>query len=106
MASIIAVAGGTGDVGRTIVEAILANGKFPADEDREKGIGACILPVDYSSADNIARTLGENDVHTVISTLNNMASVQPELNLTAAADQAVATKRYVPSIWGAKFRKE
>ncbi|KAF4784193.1 hypothetical protein HER10_EVM0005256 [Colletotrichum scovillei] len=94
MASIIAVAGGTGDLGRTIVEAILADGKFSVVIlSRKKEIGACILPVDYSSVDNIARVLEENDVHTVISTLNNMAS-------------AAATKRYVPSIWGAKFRRE
>ncbi|KAK1623222.1 hypothetical protein BDP81DRAFT_465440 [Colletotrichum phormii] len=101
MSSIIAVAGGIGDLGRAIVEAILADGKFPvivlsrkADEDREKEIGARILPV-----------LEENNVHTVISTLKNMASMQPELNLIAAADQAEMTKRYVPSIWGAKFSR-
>ncbi|KAK1726481.1 hypothetical protein CaCOL14_012189 [Colletotrichum acutatum] len=113
MASIVAIAGGTGDLGRTIVEAILADRKFSvvilsreANDDREKEIGARILPVDYSSADDIARVLEENNVHTVISTLNNMASVEPELNLIAAADQAAATKRYVPSIWGAKFSRE
>ncbi|KXH50572.1 hypothetical protein CSAL01_11743 [Colletotrichum salicis] len=113
MSSIIAVAGGTGDLGRAIVEAILADGKFPviilsrkADEDREKEIDARILPVNYSSADDIARVLEEKNVHTVISTLNNMASRQPELNLIAAADQAEVTKRYVPSIWGATFSRK
>ncbi|KXH64872.1 hypothetical protein CNYM01_05811 [Colletotrichum nymphaeae SA-01] len=66
MASIIAVAGGTGDLGRTIIGAILADGKF----------SVVIL------------------------------SRKPELNLIAAANRAAATKRYVPSIWSAKFKRE
>ncbi|OHF01630.1 hypothetical protein CORC01_03120 [Colletotrichum orchidophilum] len=113
MVSIIAVAGGTGDLGRTIVEAILADGKFSviilsrkADDDKEKEIGARILPVDYSSVDDILRVLEENNVHTIISALNISFSVEPELNLIAAADQANSTKRYVPSIWGAEFTSE
>ncbi|KAK1474177.1 hypothetical protein CTAM01_15976 [Colletotrichum tamarilloi] len=77
-----------------------------ADEDREKEIGARILPVDYSSAVNIAKALEESNVHTVVSTLSNMASMQPDLNLIAAVDQSAATKRYVPSIWAAKSSRE
>ncbi|KZL64278.1 hypothetical protein CI238_00536 [Colletotrichum incanum] len=113
MSPVVAVAGGTGDLGRTIVEAINADGKFSvialarkADEDKQKLIGARILPVNYASVDDITKVLEENNVHTVISALNIRESVEPELNLITAADRAESTKRYVPSIWGPKLSRE
>ncbi|GKT80691.1 NmrA-like family protein [Colletotrichum tofieldiae] len=113
MSQVVAVAGGTGDLGRTIVEAIIADGKFSvialarkADEDKEKQIGARIQPVNYASVDDITKVLEENNVHTVISTLDIRESAEPELNLIAAADRAESTKRYVPSVWGPKFPRE
>ncbi|KAK6209830.1 hypothetical protein QIS74_11414 [Colletotrichum tabaci] len=113
MSSVVAVAGGTGDLGRTFVEAIVADGRWTvvvlarnADEQKEKEIGARILPVDYDDVNNLVKVLEENKVHTVISTLNIRASVKPELNLIAAADRAQSTKRYVPTIWSPKIPRE
>ncbi|KAL5610874.1 hypothetical protein FOBRF1_006991 [Fusarium oxysporum] len=110
MSSLIAVAGGTGNLGRTIVEAIVADGKFEVvilgrkhDEKKEKEIGARIIPVDYTSIDALTKVLEDNRIQTVISALNTMGVAEPELNLIAAADRASATKRYIPSIWGAEY---
>ncbi|KAM5361869.1 hypothetical protein ACJA88_014287 [Fusarium oxysporum] len=110
MSSLIAVAGGTGNLGRTIVEAIVADGKFEVvilgrkhDEKKEKEIGARIIPVDYTSIDTLTKVLEDNRIQTVISALNTMGVAEPELNLIAAADRASATKRYIPSIWGAEY---
>ncbi|KAJ4199824.1 hypothetical protein NW767_007803 [Fusarium falciforme] len=129
MSSLVAVAGGTGNLGRTIVEAIIADGKFQvvilarevdlgvvpvgnwltilqANAEKQKQIGAKILPVNYADVDALTKVLEDNNIETVISTLNTMGVVEPELNLIAAADRAKSTKRFVPSIWGAKYTQE
>ncbi|KAI8712566.1 NmrA domain-containing protein [Fusarium sp. LHS14.1] len=113
MSSLVAVAGGTGNLGRTIVEAIIADGKFQvvilareANAEKEKQIGAKILPVNYSDVDGLTKVLEDNNIETVISTLNTMGATEPELNLIAAADRAKSTKRFVPSIWGVKYTQE
>ncbi|KAL6364516.1 hypothetical protein LRP88_01918 [Fusarium phalaenopsidis] len=110
MSSLVAVAGGTGNLGRTIVEAIIADGKFQvvilareANAEKEKQIGAKILPVNYADVDGLTKVLEDNNIETVISTLNTMGVAEPELNLITAADRAKSTKRFVPSIWGAKI---
>ncbi|TQN65127.1 Oxidoreductase BOA1 [Colletotrichum shisoi] len=113
MSSVVAVAGGTGDVGRTIVEAIIADGKWTvvvlarnASEEKEKEIGARILPVNYDDVDDLVKVLEENKVHTVISTLSVGVTVKPELNLIAAADRAQSTQRCIPSVWSPKLPRE
>ncbi|KAH8748111.1 hypothetical protein F5883DRAFT_509355 [Diaporthe sp. PMI_573] len=113
MSQVIAVAGGTGGLGRALVEAITAVGKFSvvvlareADGEKERKIAARILPVNYANVDDLIKSLEDNNVHTIISTINNQPSVDPELNLIAAADRAKCTKRYIPSIWGAKYTRE
>ncbi|KAH7254699.1 hypothetical protein FSOLCH5_011310 [Fusarium solani] len=113
MSSLVAVAGGTGNLGRTIVEAIIADGKSQvvilareANAEKEKQIGAKILPVNYADVDGLTKVLEDNNIETVISTLNTMGVADPELNLIAAADQAKTTRRFVPSIWGAKYTQE
>ncbi|KAM0425872.1 hypothetical protein ACHAPT_008810 [Fusarium lateritium] len=113
MSSLVAVAGGTGNLGRTIVEAIIADGKLQvailareANVEKETQIGARILVVNYNHVDDLTKVLEDNNIGTVISTLNTMGVAEPELNLIAAADQSKCTKRYVPSIWGVKYTQE
>ncbi|RSL57706.1 hypothetical protein CEP53_006377 [Fusarium sp. AF-6] len=108
MSSLVAVAGGTGNLGRTIVEAIIADGKYQVVilAREEKQIGAKILPVNYADVDGLTKVLEDNNIETIISTLNTMGVAEPELNLIAAADRAKSTKRFVPSIWGAKYTQE
>ncbi|KAJ0280791.1 hypothetical protein CBS470a_008603 [Colletotrichum nupharicola] len=83
--AVIAVAGGTGNVGRTIVEAIVAAGKHEvkilarkmltkakANPDLEKEVGASIIVVDYANVEATTKALEDNNVHTVISAINMM----------------------------------
>ncbi|WAO95340.1 NmrA domain-containing protein [Fusarium falciforme] len=123
MSTVVAVAGGSGNLGRTIVEAILADGKFtpiilarkascalalPSVENPAKAklIGAPILAIDYTNVESLTKSLEEGNIAVVISVLNTMASIEPELNLIAASDASKPTKRFIPSIWGVKFPPE
>ncbi|KAH7127811.1 hypothetical protein B0J13DRAFT_645859 [Dactylonectria estremocensis] len=110
MSSIVAVAGGTGSLGRTIVEAIVADAQHKvfilareSKAEREPQAGAQILTVDYSNIDNLVEILNEHNIDTVISALSVPGVAESELNLIAAANQALSTRRYVPSFWGIKF---
>ncbi|KAF5844423.1 hypothetical protein GGP41_001390 [Bipolaris sorokiniana] len=78
---IVAVAGGTGQLGRTIVEEILKRG------------GQEVI-------------IFSRKVDTVISTLNMTISNEPELALLTAANQSKTTKRYIPSLWGVEYTPE
>ncbi|KAE9570404.1 Oxidoreductase BOA1 [Colletotrichum fructicola] len=108
--AVIAVAGGTGNVGRTIVEAIVAAGKHEvkilarkANPDLEKEVGASIIVVDYANVEATTKALEDNNVHTVISAINMMpppGQVPQEIELIRAADASKTTKRIVSSGWG------
>ncbi|EQB46795.1 hypothetical protein CGLO_14137 [Colletotrichum gloeosporioides Cg-14] len=108
--AIIAVAGGTGNVGRTIVEAIVATGKHDvkilarkANTDLEKEVGASIIVVDYANVEATTKALEDNNVHTVISAINMMpppGQVPQEIELIRAADASKTTKRIISSGWG------
>ncbi|KAL2850086.1 NAD(P)-binding protein [Aspergillus pseudodeflectus] len=111
--SVIAVAGGTGNLGRAVVDALNATGKItvlvlarqisrhtrPDSEDREKEIGGKIIVINYDDVPSITTVLEKNKVDTVISTLTSAAPVSPDLALIAAADKSSTTKRFIPSIW-------
>lgn len=109
---IVAVAGGTGDLGRSIVDALQAEGGHEIvvltrrkAEDETLG-GARTVVTDYHDADRLADLLDSLGVHTVISTLNTLQSADAELALVKAADQASSVRRYIPSIWGVKVTPE
>jgi len=105
---VVAVAGGVGNVGRTIVEvlsestehevAILAR-KMP----EEKTSAAPVYVVDYSDSQGVAEILARQNVHTVISTISvtNEAASAAEVNLIKAAAKSSTTKRFVATGWGA-----
>ncbi|KAF0326764.1 hypothetical protein K4K61_009368 [Colletotrichum sp. SAR11_59] len=114
--AVTAVAGGTGNVGRTIVEAIVAAGKHEvkilarkmltkakANPDLEKEVGASIIVVDYANVEATTKALEDNNVHTVISAINMMpppGQVPQEIELIRAADASKTTKRIISSGWG------
>lgn len=132
MSLIVAIAGGTGGVGRTIAATLITSGEFDVlilarkvrrpnkrhplgicltlmcaidqkDPEKEQEMGCRILDVDYSSVEALATVLDANNVHTVVSTLNGINLGNAELNLIAAADRAKNTLRFIPSNWGVKF---
>uniref|UniRef100_A0A0D2YHR5 NAD(P)-binding domain-containing protein n=1 Tax=Fusarium oxysporum (strain Fo5176) TaxID=660025 RepID=A0A0D2YHR5_FUSOF len=111
---VVAIAGGTGSVGRFIVEEIVVDGKLEvillshkfANLALEKELGARILPIDYSDPDTIANLLEENHVDVVIAALGGRTPPEQEHGLIQAAAKSKATKRYIPSVWGVKWRPE
>jgi saccharopine dehydrogenase-like NADP-dependent oxidoreductase len=124
---VVAVAGGTGAVGRSIVEAFISQGKHEvivlsrtvrhifgstchccransqkADAVKEKELGVRFVVTDYKDVGVLTKILGDNNVHTVISALGMMpnAGGPLELNLIRAADASKKTRRMAPSEYG------
>jgi len=104
---VVAIVGGMGNVGKTLVDAfkesekhevIVLSRKIP-----EGGSAAPVFAVDYNDIEQLTKTLDENNVHTVISTIVMMdpAAAKAEVNLVAAAAKSSPTKRFVASNWGA-----
>ncbi|KAK4158961.1 isoflavone reductase [Cladorrhinum sp. PSN259] len=108
--AIVAVAGGTGNVGRAIVEAILATGKHQvkilsrkANPALSAEIGAPILEVDYSSVPSIVQVLESHKIDTLISTIamhSPDGTAPHEIELIRAADLSAVTTRLISSEWG------
>ncbi|KAI7767007.1 hypothetical protein LZL87_013345 [Fusarium oxysporum] len=106
---VIAVAGGTGKLGRAIVEALVEQGQHTVvalAREAKDVQGAQVIAVDYTDVDKLAATLETNRIETVISTINSMDDVSAELSLIKAAEKSASTKRYIPSIWGIKYTEE
>ncbi|KAH7153502.1 hypothetical protein EDB81DRAFT_932079 [Dactylonectria macrodidyma] len=107
--AIIAVAGGTGGIGRALVDAITSRGKHEvkilsrkANDSLAKEIGVPVIAVDYSDVEELTRVFEKNNIDTVISALFTMpvAGVAPEVCLIQAAQGSKPTRRFIPSNWG------
>ncbi|KAK5069143.1 hypothetical protein LTR64_008704 [Lithohypha guttulata] len=103
--AIVAVAGGSGKLGRAIVDGIKAAGNFEVLVLARKA-SARIVETDYSSPDAIAAVLEKNNVHVVVSALSSQSPPEQEFNLLKGADKSSVTKRYIPSIWGIRYTEE
>ncbi|KAM0491809.1 hypothetical protein ACHAP8_010313 [Fusarium lateritium] len=102
---VVAIAGGTGDLGRTITEHLAACGKHTVFIlSRKKAnspvYGAEILTIDYSDPSAIAASLDAKAVDTVISVLGDTGA-EAQLKLIAGASKASSTKRFIPSEFAA-----
>ncbi|KAM5341321.1 hypothetical protein ACJ41O_014352 [Fusarium nematophilum] len=109
----VLVAGGTGSIGRAIVEALVAQGKFnvivlgrKSNAELEERLGARIIATDYGSADGLVSILEDNKVDTVISALGGLAPPEAEKALIHAAEASSATRRFIPSVFGVKYRPD
>ncbi|KAH8880910.1 NAD(P)-binding protein, partial [Thozetella sp. PMI_491] len=105
----VAIAGGTGAVGRNIVEALISQGRHEvivltrtADPTNGKEIGINLISTNYKDVAALTKVLEDNNVHTVISALNMMpnAGGALEQNLIRAADASKSTRRMIPSDYG------
>ncbi|KAF2501137.1 NAD(P)-binding protein [Lophium mytilinum] len=83
----IAVAGGTGGIGRAIVQALK-------------------VQVDYTDTASLEDVLKSHGIETVISTLAVLTSNEAEINLVSAAEASSYTKRFIPSSWGIAYTEE
>ncbi|KAF4460618.1 hypothetical protein FALBO_12598 [Fusarium albosuccineum] len=104
--AIIAVAGGTGGVGKTIVEQLQRHA--PHHEililSRKVPVHATpgtpeFLKVDYADVDSLTTILQDHKIDVVVSTINleTEAGSKSQLNLIAAANKSQTTRRFIPS---------
>ncbi|ETI25726.1 hypothetical protein G647_02500 [Cladophialophora carrionii CBS 160.54] len=103
----VAVAGGTGDLGRTIVDALKESPNHKVivlarKESKAPEIDVPVFAVDYGDVESVSRLLETNDVHTVVSALSIRGPTEAasEISLVKAAAMAKATKRFVASEYG------
>lgn len=102
----VAVAGGTGGIGKHIVEGVVEKQKHEVVVLSRKStcpelekLGVQIVAVSYDDPSSLAKAL--EGVHTVISTIAGLEHSQlvvPQLALVEAAKKA-GVKRFVPSEW-------
>ncbi|RTE68883.1 hypothetical protein BHE90_016741 [Fusarium euwallaceae] len=105
----IAVAGGAGGLGKSIVEAIRKASKHHVVIlSRHEQQDPTAVVIDYSSVQNLKSILERENVDTVISTIGAYTQVhhQSQLNLIEAAELAPSVKRFIPSEFGFKIGPE
>ncbi|EXJ92426.1 hypothetical protein A1O3_00977 [Capronia epimyces CBS 606.96] len=105
----IAVAGGTGGLGKAIVRALVADGKKVVVLSRKASDneqGAPVVQVDYADTASLEETLKSHQVGTVVSTLAVITTNEAELNLITAAEASPVTKRFIPSSWGIAYTEK
>ncbi|PIG88671.1 hypothetical protein AARAC_000514, partial [Aspergillus arachidicola] len=113
--AIIAVSGGTGKLGRAVVEA-LKNKKShvvfilarSTNDELSETLDVPIIPVDYSNVGSLTKALEENKIETVISTvpISDESATGSQLNLIEAAIKSKSTKRFIPSDFGIIYNEQ
>ncbi|KAI9035940.1 NAD(P)-binding protein [Aspergillus affinis] len=110
--SIIAVAGGTGSVGRTIVEALTATAKHSvivlSRTPRPSTKDVTYLEVNYQDVEATAATLESANIDTVICAISMLSeeSSQTQNKLIDASARSNATRRFVVSSFDIYFKEE
>ncbi|KAB8234146.1 NAD(P)-binding protein [Aspergillus alliaceus] len=114
----VAVAGGTGGLGRTIIEAILSTKKHEvyilsrrSNPAIAAELGVTVVSVDYFDTGAFVKALEDHQIHTIISTLSALSMTttdgpSPELELIKAADISKTTKRIISNSWGIPYTEE
>lgn len=123
----VAVAGGTGGVGRTILDALIADSRhqtvvlarkvytssiprlrrrFANLPQTPEGValGCPVIAVDYDDVNALQATLEEHQIHTVISALalHVVGVGKSQINLIKAADKSRPTERFITSNWAVR----
>ncbi|KAL0932305.1 NmrA-like family protein [Colletotrichum truncatum] len=110
----VAIAGGSGGLGRALIEVIQARGTYQVfvltrkvSGSPEGSGGLHFIAVDYSDVESLASTLEKNKIDTVISAINNITGENDsEINLIKAAEISAPTKRFIPSYFGVPYSQE
>ncbi|KAF1917329.1 hypothetical protein BDU57DRAFT_513529 [Ampelomyces quisqualis] len=109
----VAVAGGTGGIGKTIVEEIARSGRYEVVVLSRKpstipGLGVPVVAADYNDIASFTRLLQERNVEIVISSLGLFSeeSAQAQLNLIHAAIASTTVKKFIPSEFGIRYTKD
>ncbi|KAJ5446260.1 hypothetical protein N7491_002342 [Penicillium cf. griseofulvum] len=100
--TVIAVAGGTGGVGKTIVEKLL-DSKFDfvvLSRVKRDFVSQSIqnVQINYDDIASMTHELERHNIHTIISAIGLVSdeTSQSQLNLIKAAEKSVSTKRFIP----------
>ncbi|KAJ6017929.1 hypothetical protein N7451_001308 [Penicillium sp. IBT 35674x] len=103
--TVIAVAGGSGGVGKTLVERLVQEPRFKVivlsrQSTQESAYPEIpVVQINYDDVQSIAKTLDAHNVHTIISAIGLISdeTSQSQLNLIDAAELSATTKRFIPS---------
>ncbi|GJN82346.1 hypothetical protein PLIIFM63780_005886 [Purpureocillium lilacinum] len=104
--SVVAVAGGLGDMGSLITEALTETGKHESPDGRSERTspvtGKRYLPfieTDYSSEEALAEQLAKHNVNVIICafSLHYDSAADAQVRLIRAADQTACVRRFLPS---------
>ncbi|RYP63026.1 hypothetical protein DL770_009478 [Monosporascus sp. CRB-9-2] len=112
--TVVAVAGGLGDLGRIITDALFETGKheIQAVQDKSDRIspltGKRYLPIiqtDYSSEDSLVEQLTEKHVNVVICAfiMDCDSASDAQLRLIRAADRCPCVQRFIPSEFNVEY---
>ncbi|KAF6822214.1 nmrA-like family protein [Colletotrichum musicola] len=110
--AIVAVAGGSGPVGRTIVDGLVAHGGHKvfvlSRSSREPQNGVHFLAVDYKDIDAASKTLESNNIDTVISAMGVITAETSasQVQLVKAANKSSTTRRFVVSAYDMEHKRE
>ncbi|KAL4966430.1 uncharacterized protein BDV14DRAFT_198887 [Aspergillus stella-maris] len=102
----VAVAGGTGGIGRTLIEVLASSPHNSFILSRQTG--PHMITVNYDDIDSLVETLESNDIHTVISAfgINNSSLAKSQANLIEAAKRSRLTKRFVPTSFAIPYPED
>lgn len=102
--TVVAIVGGTGGLGRAIVEVLRADPRHKVVALGRSASTAVsdVVPINYSDVAAVAKTLRDHSVDTVVVTINvgDQAASDAQLNVIRAAAEAGTVKRFIVSEWG------
>ncbi|KAI1840725.1 hypothetical protein JX266_013070 [Neoarthrinium moseri] len=110
---VVAVAGGTGTVGRTMVDFMVHSGKHNVFVLTRGVLGptfnklATGLSIDYNNVNHIIHTLQENSIEVVVSALLlfNEAAFKSQINLIRGAAESTTVTKFIPSEYHINFER-
>ncbi|OAL45755.1 NmrA-like family protein [Pyrenochaeta sp. DS3sAY3a] len=109
----VAIAGGTGVVGKTLVEVLAGQSNHDGIvlTRKKQEYADQILPhfvVDYENVASLTAFLQEHDVHTIISAfgINGSSLTVSQMNLIKAANNSTTTKRFIPSSFAIAYPQD
>ncbi|RDK42858.1 nmrA-like family protein [Aspergillus phoenicis ATCC 13157] len=110
----VAIAGGTGAVGRTLLEVMASQTRHRAfaltrrEPTEDEQLLVPTYQVNYEDIDSLKLFLEEHNIHTVISAfgINATSLATSQLNLIKAADASSVTKRFIPSSFAIPYPEE
>ncbi|KAH9226556.1 hypothetical protein K456DRAFT_1754692 [Colletotrichum gloeosporioides 23] len=95
----VAIAGGSGGLGRVITKAVARSGKHDVFVLSRRTIGVGCLTVDYSNVSQITGLLKSNNIEVIISAIGIVFedSYRAQMNLIEGASRSTTVRRFAPS---------